>query len=159
VNGERVLERARAALSPEERFGAALLALSRDDDTEVRRLVDACPTRRVLSLTVEAGAHAGWKAAREHGVELHDRDLETITGEARQRAARLIDALEQDHQQALRDLSAWEAALDQLADHVGLEPGDLRAALGVPRQPTQDLPGPEREDVAALTGLFAHLRR
>jgi hypothetical protein len=44
LSATRTLERAYAALSGEERFRAAVLALSRDDIREVRRLVESCPT-------------------------------------------------------------------------------------------------------------------
>ena len=44
MTAPRTLQRAHLALSGEERFRAALLALSRDDRHELRRLVDSCPT-------------------------------------------------------------------------------------------------------------------
>jgi hypothetical protein len=45
VTAARTLARAHAALSGEERFGAALAALARDDEDEVRRLIESCPRR------------------------------------------------------------------------------------------------------------------
>ena len=45
MTGARTLKRAHAALEPEERFRVALAALARDDEDEVRRLIESCPTR------------------------------------------------------------------------------------------------------------------
>jgi hypothetical protein len=45
MTAARTLERAHAALEPEERLRVALLALAGDDEDELRCLVESCPRR------------------------------------------------------------------------------------------------------------------
>ena len=60
MTAARTLARAHAALSPEERFSAALAALARDDEAEVRRLVESCP--RELYSQPDAAFMDRWEA-------------------------------------------------------------------------------------------------
>jgi hypothetical protein len=66
VTAARTLERARAALGPEERFRVALAALARDDEDEVRRLFESCPTR--LYREPDAAFMNRWEAWRVFAV-------------------------------------------------------------------------------------------
>lgn len=62
MTAARTLARAHAALSPEERFPAALAALARDDEDGVRRLIESCPRR--LYSQPDAAFMDRWEAWR-----------------------------------------------------------------------------------------------